>query len=158
MKRKTKKIALFAYAVIFLLVTKVRQVVNGLQFRFDSLQVVSMFAGNNVMQLRLNLLLRNPLPFSVTINSIRGQLYIQGVRASNYENDVDITTPIDLKGRSITPVGLDFYVSFGQTLQAVKANIMSGNIQTFTAQFVGQIAVEGKTFDVSKTISYYDLV
>ena len=157
MKQKTK-IALIAYTAIFLLVTKVRQVVNGLQFRFNGIQVLSTFAGGNVSQLRLNLLLRNPLPFSVTIDDIVGKLYIQGVRTSNYENDIDLDVPIEIKGRSITPIALDFFVSWPNLADAVKANILSGNIQTFTAQFDGYITAEGKRFKVSKTISYYDLV
>lgn len=158
MKKKTAKIAFIAYAALFLLLTKVRQVVNGLQFRFNGLQVLSTFAGGNVSQLRLNLLLRNPLPFTVTINDIVGKLYIQGVRASSYENDIDLQRPIEIKGRSITPVSLDFYVSWGNAMEAVKQNILSGDISSFTAQFVGKITAEGRTFNVSKTLSYYDLV
>ena len=155
---KSGKIALVVYTALFLLVTKARRVINGLQFRFNGLKVLSTFAGGTVSQLQLNLLVRNPLPLSVTIDSIRGNLYVQGVRLSSYDNDVDITTPIDIKGRSITPVNLDFYVDWSNLGAAAKANILSGDITTFTMQFVGTVTVGGHAFNISKTVSYYDLV
>ena len=155
---KSGKIALVVYTALFLLVTKARRVINGLQFRFNGIKVLSTFAGGTVSQLQLNLLVRNPLPLSVTIDSIRGNLYVQGVRLSSYDNDVDITTPIDIKGRSITPVNLDFYVDWSNLGAAAKANILSGDITTFTMQFVGTVTVGGHAFNISKTVSYYDLV
>ena len=155
---KSGKIALVVYTALFLLVTKARRVINGLQFRFNGIKVLSTFAGGTVSQLQLNLLVRNPLPLSVTIDSIRGKLYVQGVRLSTYDNDVDITTPIDIKGRSITPVNLDFYVDWSNLGAAAKANILSGDITTFTMQFVGTVTVGGHAFNISKTVSYYDLV
>ena len=117
---KKGKIALVVYTALFLLITKARRVINGLQFRFNGLQLLSTFGGGTVSKIRLNLLLRNPLPFSITIDSIQGQIYTQGVRMTNYDYDVDITTPIDIKGRSITPVSLDFYVDWRKLGEAVK--------------------------------------
>lgn len=155
---KKGKIALVVYTALFLLITKARRVINGLQFRFNGLQLLSTFGGGTMSKIRLNLLLRNPLPFSITIDSIQGQIYAQGVRMTNYEYDVDITTPIDIKGRSITPVSLDFYVDWRKLGEAVKQNVLTGDITTFTVQFVGVITVSGHAFNVSKTISYYDLV
>ena len=156
--KKKGKIALVVYTALFLLVTKARRVINGLQFRFNGLQILSTFAGGSISTIRLNLLLRNPLPFSITIDRIQGQLYAQGVRMTNYDYDVDITTPIEIKGRSITPVSLDFSVDWYKLGEAVKANVLSGDISTFTVQFVGSVTVGSHVFPVSKTISYYDLV
>lgn len=149
---KTGKIALVVYTALFFLVTKVRQVINGLQFRFNGLQLLS------TDMIRFAVLLRNPLPFGVTIDAIQGDVYVQGQRVSNYAHDVDLQLPIEIKPSSITPVNLDVYVDFNNLSQAVYDNILSGDIRTFTAQFVGTVTVGGKSIPVSKTISYYDLV
>ena len=149
---RTTKIALIAYTALFFLVTKVRQVINGLQFRFNGLQVV----GTDIV--RFNILLRNPLPFGATIDAIQGQIFVQGKRVSNRENDVDIKLPINIKPSSITPVALDVYFDWENLSMAVYENIMTGDISTFTAQFVGTVTVGGRKLNVSKTISYYDLV
>lgn len=156
--KQSGKIALVVYTALFLIITRIRRVINGLQFRFNGLQILSTFAGGYLSTVRLNLLIRNPLFFGVTVDAIQGQLYAQGVRMTNYDYDVNITHPIDLKARSITPVSLDFLVDWSKLGEAVKANILSGDISTFTVQFVGTVTVEGHPVNVSKTISYYDLV
>lgn len=156
--KKNTKIALLVYTALFFIITKVRQVINGLQFRFNGLQIMSSWAGGTVSTLRLNLLLRNPLPFGVTIDSIVGDVYIQGHRASNLAHDVNMTIPIEIKPSSITPVSLDITIDWGHAGFAIRDSIMSGSIESFTAVFDGVITVNGRSFNVKKTISYYDLV
>lgn len=156
--KKSSRIALLVYTALFLLVTKVRRIIDGLQIRFNGLQIINSFTGNNVSVLRINILLRNPLPFGVTIDSIIGDIYIQGNRASDYAHDVNITTPIEIKPSSITPASLDITVDWLNVGAALRDNIISGSISTFTAVFDGVITAGGHAFNVKKTISYYDLV
>lgn len=154
---KKSKIALLVYGSLFLLVTRVKRVVDGLQLRFNGIENLMTFANNGVSKLRINLLLRNTLPFGVTINSITGKIYMQGEPVSGYDNDVEISTPVVIKPKSITPISIDIYVTWMNLTYAIRDNILSGDIRTFTAQFIGEMVVNGRAFPVDKTISYYDL-
>lgn len=149
---KSTKIALVVYTAVWLLVNKVRNVVRGLAIKYTGILFLSGDGDNSRVQ--LSLLLRNSLPFSVTINRIDGILYLQGSAAASINQELNLR----IEGTSVTPVNLLVDIDWGGVSQGVYNNIMTGNIETLSLQFVGSVTAEGKTFNVTKTIGYYDLV
>lgn len=149
-----QKIAIVVYTALFLLITKVRRIINNLGFRFNGITILSTDPDEKTSQVQLSLLLNNSLPLSVTIDAIKGDLYIQGVPAAH----IDQTLGVTIAANAITPLNLIATVDFSALNAGVKANIASGDIRNITLQLVGTITAEGRTFNVNKQFTYYDLV
>lgn len=150
---KKQKIALVVYTALYLVVTKVRQIVRGLAFKFTGIQVLSSWAGNGVSQIRLSLLLRNSLPFGVTVDRIDGDIYVQGRKIAVIQQALNLR----IDANSITPVNLDFTVDWRSLGMSAYDNVLSGDIRTLSIQFIGSITAEGRAVHVNKTISWYDI-
>lgn len=151
---KKQKIALVVYGALFLLITKVRNVIRNLGFRFNGISVLSTDVENNTSQVAISLLLRNSLPFSVTVDAIAGDVYLQGVQAATINQAINTT----ITANSITPVTVIATLRWLGVADGVRANILSGDIRNLNIQLVGTITAEGRSFNVAKTITYYDLV
>lgn len=148
-----QKIAVVVFTAIFLLVTRVRRVLRGLAIKFNGVRIVSTTA-DYTAQLQINALLRNTLPFSVTVDSIDGLVYLNGVQAGT----ITQYTPITIHARAITPASLMLNVDFKAVGEGVQANIMSGAVQNLNIRIVGNMVVEGRKFNIDKVFSYGDFV
>lgn len=151
MKKKTV-ILLGLYTGLFLLITRVRRVIQGIGFKVADVSF-SPSGEDGTSILNLDLYLNNPSLFSVTFDAIRGDVYIQGRKCAELNQVLNIP----IRAQSVTAIRLQATVIWGQIADAIKQNILSGDVRTLSFQFIGSITSEGHEIPVNKYMNYYDL-
>ena len=112
---------------------------------------------NKTVSLTLNLLIRNPLLFGVTIYSVDGKISMQG-REVGY---VNTTYNYYLSGNAehVLPVIVNLYI--GDVGLAAMDNIASGDVRTLNIGFDGKVRIGKKgnmSVPVKVQLGYNDLV
>lgn len=140
-------IALLAYGVL--------RGVKGLVVGVKDYSFKSIDLNNGTVQLNLNLALKNPLLFGMTLKSIQGEVYIQGNNAGYVNTTVDYYLG---GGRThIIPIVVNLTLNGLST--ALLQNIQSGDIRTLTISFSGKVFVGTNRigFPVNIDLNYNDL-
>lgn len=149
MKQKTAWILYGGAAFLYFFVWRG---IKGLKVAFNSINWVG--GTSNSIILRLNILVKNTLFVGLTINNIKGELYCMGERIADINYNVNTT----IAPRRITVIPIEFSAYFNETLQAIKNNIISGDIRTLSFSFRGSVEAAGKVVPITKTIYWEDLV
>lgn len=108
---------------------------KALVMRFDSISFGYVDLSANTVTVYLNLVLRNPLLADLYLNKISGQLYLQDVLVS----DMDTPLQMTIGGRKLIRVGIPIKCDMSGLSDAVKKNILSGDIRNLTVKFDGII-------------------
>lgn len=145
---------IIASVAAYVLLTKVRRVVSGLDWRIAGMRVLSSDPVDNSSLVSLRLQLRNTSPFSVVLSGVDGVVYIHGVECASISQALNQT----IYANAISTVDLQFTLYWQGIAEAIKQNILSGNIANLTVRFAGDLIVEGRRIAIDKTITYDDLV
>lgn len=107
-------------------------VIKVYSYAFEAISLV-----DGTIRMRLDLLIKNPLLVGLTIKSIQGDVYAQGVKVGA----INTTYNYYLAGghNHILPIMVD--LDMLQIGSAAWANIQSGDIRTLTVAFDGKIYV-----------------
>lgn len=151
---KKKIIWLGVIAGVYALVTRVRWVINNLSWRFAGLAIIASNNETNSCTVDLRLQLRNISSLSVRLNSIVGDIYMQGVKVGEISQAYNQI----ITKRSISVVDIVFELYWKGVAEAVKANILSGDIRNLNFQFMGYLEAEGRKIRIDKVITYQELV
>ena len=111
---------------------------------------------NGTVQLYLNIMVKNPLLFGVTVRNVQGDVYIQGQRVGFVNTDLDYYVTGGGKTH-ILPVIVNLYIrSLGS---AFLSNIQSGDIRTLQVAFDGKIYVTNKNIPIpcQKELTWADI-
>ena len=110
---------------------------KGLIIRVSSYSFRSIDLVNGTVSLNLNLLIKNPLLFGLTIKNITGDIYIQGNKAGY----VNTTYNYFIAGGKTHILPVIVNLQMGGLLQSALLNIQSGDIRTLTVAFDGRLYV-----------------
>lgn len=124
---------------------------NNIAVNFDKLHFYGIDA--NTIKLQASLLIQNPLPVSVLVNELYGDVYIMGIQSGALSTIINQR----IHANSISEFRINIDI-FRETIgEAIWANIMTGDVRTLLVEFQGYIVVEGKQLPVKKTMTYEDL-
>lgn len=155
MNKSSKKIVwLGIIAGVYLIASRVSRVVRNLAWRFTGVSVIASNNETNSATVRVGLQLRNSTPVSVLLNSIVGEIYIQGVRVGSVNQAYNMV----IQRESITNLDIIFELFWSGVAQAIKTNVLSGDIRNLKFQFVGYLEVEGHKINLNQVITFQDLV
>lgn len=155
MNKSSKKIVwLGIIAGVYLIASRVSRVVRNLAWRFTGVSVIASNNETNSATVRVGLQLRNSTPVSVLLNSIVGEIYIQGVRVGSVNQAYNMV----IQRESITNLDIIFELFWSGMAQAIKTNVLSGDIRNLNFQFVGYLEVEGHKINLNQVITFQDLV
>lgn len=155
MNKSSKKIVwLGIIAGVYLIASRVSRVVRNLAWRFTGVSVIASNNETNSATVRVGLQLRNSTPVSVLLNSIVGEIYIQGVRVGSVNQAYNMV----IQRESITNLDIIFELFWSGVAQAIKTNVLSGDIRNLNFQFVGYLEVEGHKVNLNQVITFQDLV
>lgn len=115
---------------------------KALVLRFDSITFDSLDIANDTITLYMNIVLRNPLIADLYLASVKGELYIQDVLVS----EVDADMQMEISSNKLLQVGIPVPCKLSGISEAIRDNILSGDISTLTIRFVG-------TIDMGKKVS-----
>lgn len=109
------------------------------------------------VQLYLNIMVKNPLLFGVTVKSVQGDVYIQGQRVGYINTTMDYY--ITGAGKvHILPVIVN--LSLSGVANGLLANINSGDVRTLQVAFDGKIYVTNQNIPIpiQKELTWADIV
>lgn len=121
-------------------------------FRFSGISLT-----NRTATFVLDFQIHNPLFVGVTLNSVLGDVYIQGVKCGAVQNIYNYY----LSGGKTHNIPVSVTIDLSGLASAVVANIESGNVQTLTIDFDGAVVVGSSglvRLPIQKTITYNDLL
>ena len=139
--------------LIYLALLKIsRSLVVGVRsFQFKSVDLT-----NKTVSLAINMEIKNPLIFGITITGIQGDVYMQGMKVGY----VNTSYNYYLAGGHTHVLPVIVNLSIGALGDAVIQNIQTGDIRTLTIAFNGRV-LAGKlklTMPVQVELDYKDLV
>jgi len=139
--------------LIYLALLKIsRSLVVGVRsFQFKSVDLT-----NKTVSLAINMEIKNPLIFGITITGIQGDVYMQGMKVGY----VNTSYNYYLAGGHTHILPVIVNLSIGALGDAVIQNIQTGDISTLTIAFNGRV-LAGKlklTMPVQVELDYKDLV
>lgn len=108
------------------------------------------------VQLYLNIMVKNPLLFGVTVKSVQGDVYIQGQRVGYINTTLDYYVTGGGKTH-ILPVIVN--LSIAGVANGLLANINSGDVRSLQVAFDGKIYVTNKNIPipVQKELTWADM-
>lgn len=121
---------------------------KALVMRFDSLTFGGLDIVNDTVTLYMNLVMRNPLIADLYLAGVRGKLYVQDVLVS----DVDADMQMVIGSNKLLQVGIPVPCKLSGISEAIRDNILSGDIRTLTVRFDGVIDM-GKKVSVPLPIT-----
>lgn len=140
------KIGLGLGCLYFAVVRAARGLIVGLQSYY--LQTIDL--ANKVVQLKLNLQIRNPFLIGVKIRNIVGDLYIQGKKVGG----VNTTLDYYIAGGKTHVLPVVVNLNTESAGQAIWTNILSGDINALTIAFNGKLYVSRFNIAVPLQIEY----
>ena len=148
MKKSTALILIGASALWYF----VLRGVNAIQFAFKRIYLVSFT--DTTIDLRLDMLIKNPLLIGAVVNNIAGDIYLDNIQVAT------VNYPLNqrIAARAVSPVTLFFTASLQQLGQALFNNIQTGSIQTLTVRFVGTITVQGVNLPIDRFFTFNELI
>lgn len=120
-----------------------------------SFMIRSIDVANRTMDITLNFLIKNPLFVGLTLNRLKGNVYIQGVNVG--EIDTELNYHLSGGYTHIVPVAV--HLGLSELGQAAILNIQSGDIRTITIAFAGHLYVGryNVAVPVEMTLNWNDL-
>lgn len=154
MQKKEKILWLGVVTGAYLLLTRVRRAVRNLAWRFGGLDVIASNNETNSCTIRLLVQLRNSTPISIRLNSISGELYAQGVRIGVVNQSANQL----IQANSISNVDIIGELYWDGVAQAIKTNILSGDVRNLNFEFVGYLEVENRKIKIDQLITFQELI
>lgn len=108
---------------------------KALVMRFDGITFGYLDLAANTVTVYLNMVLRNPLLVDLYMEKISGKLYIQDVLVSDMDTPIQMT----IGGQKLLKVGIPIKCNISGLSDAIKRNILSGDLRTLTVKFDGVI-------------------
>ena len=111
---------------------------------------------NNTVLLVLNLAIKNPLLFGVTVHSVEGKVSMQG-REVGYVNTI-FDYYLSGAAEHVLPITVNLYI--GDVSMAAMDNIASGDVRTLNIGFDGKVKIGKKgmfSVPVKIELGYNDL-
>lgn len=138
---------LLGYA-LYKVVTSVKRISVGMQsIRLTGIE-------NGRLLLRANLIVYNPTIASVMLQTVMGDLYIQGIKcgyvSQNYTNG-------KVRANSSTVIPVDVLVNMSQLTNSIVENIKTGDVSTLTIRFAGEASVSGVRVPIDINLNWEDL-
>lgn len=92
---------------------------------------------NRTVKVTLNVFIKNPLFVGLKLNSISGEVYMQGIGVGS----VDMQYNYFLSGRSTHVIPITVELNAHGMTEALLANIQTGDIKTLSASFDGKLYI-----------------
>lgn len=119
-------------------------------------QLQSISLADNTATFVLNFVIKNPLLVGIRLQSVAGDVYIQGIQCGKVGNQYNYF----LSGGRAHNIPVAVTISLSGLTDALIANINSGDVRTLTIDFDGGVSVgdNGIVYiPIQKTITWEDL-
>ena len=103
-----------------------------------------------IAQILINLSVKNPLPFGVTIKDVQGDIYAQGVKVGYVNTEYNYL----MAGESVHILPLYINLSSAGVGEALWKNIQTGNINTLKINFSGKIRITKINIGIPLDLSF----
>lgn len=153
-----KKLIISLVACSVLFVQRLKSNIEKLAVTIKSVRLQRVnFASELSADILFNILFVNPTILGVYLQSIQGDIYVNGVSVGYINN----TYNYHVKGNATHLLEVVAHIDAAHSAEAIITNIESGNVNNGNLQFVGSVVVGSLfpiTVKINKVLSYGDLV
>ena len=128
-----------------------KRTIDAVQINYRALQIIGIESGQ--VSFDLSFLIYNPLPASIKIDGIEGDIYMMGRKVAVVSQNVQQT----VESRAYSELHIYFLVSAIDLGQALFDNIMTGTIESLTVGFDGIITINGIDVKLCKSYTFNEL-
>lgn len=127
-----------------LLVYGISRIKNGIKVRVDGYSFNAINLSDGLISLNINLAIKNPLLFGVTIKGIVGDIYAQGVKVGY----VNTAYNYYLAGGKTHIIPIVVNLHMAEVGNAALLNIQSGSVDNMTISFNGKVLISNNKIAV----------